>query len=129
MRRLWIQRFTWLLWLAMCSAAVLPWAHAMAHAEESFAATALPSSLLRQASEAQEALQAAAGETAATHEAGHCLVCAHLFSQHLALADTAVPAPASGPLLHLGRAPQRGQALPALGWLTPPLRGPPLLIA
>lgn len=119
-----------LLWLALCSTAVLPWAHELAHLTGHGPGTA-PHAIVGQG----DAPTAAAGTAARTPDgdvdpvADACQVCLHLVGQHLSPASSG----GSG-LLALGQ--QHAPAAPAEpappappGWLTPAPRAPPSLLS
>ncbi|MDH4427671.1 MAG: hypothetical protein QE495_14550 [Acidovorax sp.] len=120
MRRAWIHRFMGLLWLALCSTAVLPWAHELSHLTEHAPVAWAP---------------AATGDTtdrASDHEdrqaAEGCLVCLHLLSEHLAPTGRSGTALAlSGPIAPPALAGRSAHAPP--GWLTPATRAPPAVTA
>ena len=131
MRRAWIHRFIGLLWLALCSTAVLPWAHELGHLSE-HGRVAAPTHLVQQAEErAADAPTAASqsGTPEGDHAANACLVCLHLFGQHLA------PAPAHGgaALAIAGCSAPRPLAVAVAhappAWLTPAPRAPPAVTA
>lgn len=120
-----------LLWLALCSTAVLPWAHELGHLS-GHGRVAAPTHQVQQAEEwAADAATAASqsGTPEGDHAANVCLVCLHLFGQHLA------PAPAHGgaALAIAGCSAPRPLAVAVAhappAWLTPAPRAPPSVTA
>lgn len=119
MRRPWILRFAWLLWLASLGTAVLPLAHDLSHRH------GLPV-LVGSATLAASADAGSAGQHAPSEaELGICVVCAHLGSQHLDLPESAPRLPA----LRLDQALRPSSAPAAfstpVAWLRPAPRAPP----
>lgn len=127
-----------LLWLALCSTAVLPWAHELGHLAHPSHLThrtdSGPASAPAQSAGPNEAEATAAVTVAATDVpdgdpiADTCLVCLHLWGQHLSPAATSALtlAAAQQPV------PPRSAASthhPPPSWLTPAPRAPPHLNA
>lgn len=127
MRRAWIHRFMGLLWLALCSTAVLPWAHELAHFAEPGPALVPAHYAGHNDADAAAAITlAATGEHDDDHRADACVVCLHLFGQHGAPAATVgVALAAARQLAPPGAATRADHAPPS--WLTPAPRAPPHL--
>ncbi|GAA6119327.1 hypothetical protein [Acidovorax sp. FG27] len=142
MRRAWVHRFIGLLWLALGSTVVLPWAHELTHLGVHAPATASPrlSALLNSATMAAPgpaaiaapgvaALPAAPAESDDSHTADACVVCAHLAGQHLA--QGGAPSGHGAGAAYQPPAPRHGPRTghPEPAWLIPATRAPPSLNA
>jgi len=142
MRRAWVHRFIGLLWLALGSTVVLPWAHELTHLGDPAPATASPrlSALLNSATVAAPgpaaidapdiaALSAPPAESDDSHSADACVVCAHLAGQHLA--QGGAPSGQGVGTAYQPHAPRHGPRTghPEPAWLTPATRAPPSLNA
>ena len=118
-----------LLWLALCSTAVLPWAHELAHLA-GHGPVAPPSQLVWQG----DVLASTADATALTtgqeddHAAETCLVCLHLFGQHLSPTGSYAGARASSRQSAPPSPAWRAAHAPP-SWLTPAPRAPPAVTA
>ena len=126
MRCAWIHRFIGLLWLALCSTAVLPWAHQLAHlAEPGLESVPVRYAGYNDADAAAAITLAATGDHDDAHRTDACVVCQHLFGhQHAATAATfGVVLAAARQLGPPGAATRSDHASP--GWLTPAPRAPP----
>lgn len=127
-----------LLWLALCSTAVLPWAHELAHLAHPSHLThrtdSGPASVLAQSAGTNEAEATAAATVAATDTpdgdriADTCLVCLHLWGQHLSPTATAALTLAAARQPMPPRAAAGSHHAPP-SWLTPAPRAPPRLTA
>ena len=120
-----------LLWLALCSTAVLPWAHELGHLS-GHGRVAAPTHLAQPAAAWAADADAAASQFAppeSDHAADACLVCLHLFGQHLAPAHThgGAALAIAGPSAPRPPAGAAAHAPPA--WLTPAPRAPPSVTA
>lgn len=122
MRRPWILRFAWLLWLASLGTAVLPLAHDLSHRHGlpvlvGSSALATPAPLADPGSAEEHAPSDA--------EVGFCLVCAHLGSQHLSLPEAPARLPSLQPRPQAVAATPPAQPAAQVAWLRPAPRAPP----